>query len=158
MHRVLPDGRVVIPQVDLRALESRDPGRIVDTSLLGRSARVILLDRPYQLGLRVEGEESETFYLNRIRVRELTGWPPHVAGGGTRSLIDSKLAGVRFRRADATGSEGIELDLDDRGALYSARMSGTPLPLLESALATLRQPGVLGTRLIDVQELRLIGA
>ena len=158
MHRVLPDGRVVMPQADLRALESRDPGRIVDTTLLGRSARVILLDRPYQLSLRAEGEESESFYLHRIRVRELTGWPPHIAGGGMRSLIDSKLAGVRFRRADATGPVGLELDLDDRGEFYLARMAGTPLPLLESALATLRQPGVIGTRLIDVQELRLIGA
>lgn len=120
---------------------------------------MLLLDRPLQLGSPVDSQDG-TFYLDRIRLRDLSGWPPRLAaprGDLGPPLLDCRLIAARFKRANASGQEGLEFDLVYQGTVYSAWLLGCPLPLLIGALKTLNAPGVFGNRLVDVQEMRLIG-
>jgi hypothetical protein len=161
-YQALPDGRFLITRAALTAVSIMDESRVLDTTLSGRSARVLLLDRPFQLGLKAENVEVDSFYLGRIRLRELPGWPPRILPASEvrklPPLIDLKLKASRFKRAGSDGQEGIEFDLDHAGGVYKAWQIGGPLQLLRCELATLAQKGVAGSKLIDIQEMRLVGS
>jgi hypothetical protein len=157
-YRVLPDGRFTIQAAQLRLIQGGDASRILDTNLHGRSARILLLDRPFQLGSKVDG--ADEFYLDRVRLRELPGWPPKLAappGDSHPSLWECRLIAARFKRANATEPEGVEFELAHQGVVYRGLLVGAPLALLSCALKTLNEPGVFGNRMIDVQEMRLVG-
>src|SRR5688572_29363506 len=97
LYRVLPDGRAVISHADLRALETQYWGRIVETELAGRSARVYLLDAPRQIDERGLEASSELLHLTRIRIRELPCWPPRPAmSPELPELLECRFYGVRF--------------------------------------------------------------
>jgi hypothetical protein len=158
LYQTLPDGRAAISGTQLKGIETADPGRILDTDLRGRSARVLLLDRPYRLGGKLETDGA--FVLERLCLRDLPGWPPRLAapGGDTAPmLVECRLIAARFKRANASGQEGLEFELSHQGMIFTAWLVGCPLPLLYCALKTLNDPGVFGNRMGDVQDIRLVG-
>jgi hypothetical protein len=102
----------------------------------------------------------DEFYLDRIRVRELPGWPPRISappGASHPSLWECRLIAARFKRASASEPEGIEFEFAHQGVVYQGLLSRCPLPLLSCALKTMNEPGVFGNRMVDVQEMRLVG-
>jgi hypothetical protein len=161
-YEVLPDGRFRISTEALNNLETEHPDRILVTLLRKNPAKVLLLDKPLQLKEKAYGSSANAFYLRRIPLRDLPGWPPILAPGGLQKeippAIDCRLKGVRFIRGQGAGQEGMEFTLEYRGETFRAWMVGCPLPLLKSVQKTLVQEGTAGKNLLDLQELRLVGA
>ena len=158
-YESLPDGRFSITSPALIALEMGHGHRIVDLDFRGSPSKVLLLDKPLRLGTRIPGSDINEFYLQRIRLREVPGWPPTVVLREDRAeappLIDFKLKSARV--TESGGSSSIELLLDFQGETYRARIDQCPVPLLKCVFSTLTQSGVTGKRLADLQDMRLIG-
>jgi hypothetical protein len=159
-YESLPDGRFSITSPALIALEMGHGHRIFHLDLRGLPSKVLLLDKPLRLGTKIPGSEISEFYLQRIRLRDVPGWPPDVVPREGRAetppLIDFKLKSVRLTEGPAEGT--IEMVLDYLGEAYRARLSGCPLNILKCVMSTLSQAGVTGQRLADLQDMRLIGA
>ena len=157
LYRVLPDGRAVISHADLRALETQYWGRIVETELAGRSARVYLLDAPRQIDDR--GLDTDTLHLTRVRIRELPCWPPRPAmAPELPELLECRFYGVRFAPREEGQASFLEYEIDYRGMRMKAVQSKCPLELMACVVNTLNQNGTRGRNLLDIQEMRLLSA
>lgn len=158
-YRVLPDGRAVLSHADLRALETQYWGRIVETELSGRSARVYLLDAPRQIDDRMIDANSDLLHLSRIRIRELPNWPPHPAlSPELPDLLECRFQGVRFSPRDESQASALEYEIDYRGQRFKAIQAKCPLELMACVVETLNQAGTRGRNLLDIQEMRLMGS
>ena len=158
LYRVLPDGRAVISHADLRALETQYWGRIVETELSGRSARVYLLDAPRQIDDRMIDATSDMIHLTRIRIRELPSWPPRPAmSPELPELLECRFQGVRFTPRDESQASALEYEIDYRGQRIKAIQPKCPLELMACVVETLTKTGTRGRNLLDIQEMRLLG-
>lgn len=160
-YESLSDGRSKITAAALIALKLKDGFRVLDSLLEGWPTKILLLDKPLQLGEQVKGADIPEYYLRRIRISELPGWPPIFALASDRlhypPLRECRLVSARFERGDARGKEGVELSLEHEGGTFKAWHLGCPVPLLKCVEATLNQEGAAGRKLGDLQEMRLIG-
>src|SRR5688572_30819748 len=142
-YDALPDGRFRITTPALMALEATHPHRVFITLLRGNPAKVLLLDKPLQLKEKAYESEINEYFLRRIHVRELPGWPPIIAPLGERKrnppLAECRLKGARVKANGHPGEEGMEFDLECEGIVRRALMVGCPLPLLYCVEATLEQ-------------------
>jgi hypothetical protein len=161
-YESLPDGRSKITASALIALRLRDGLRILDSLLSGGTTKVLLLDKPLQLGEAVKDSDIPEYYLRRIRICELPGWPPIFELMGTEAVfpnpLDCRVTAARFEKGGRSGQEGIELTLDHETGTFKAWHLRCPAPLLRCVEATLKQDGAVGKKLRDLQEMRLIGA
>jgi hypothetical protein len=160
-YESMPDGRSKITGAALIALKLKDGLRVLDSLLKGWPTKILLLDKPLQLGEEVKGADIPEYYLRRIRVCDLPGWPPMFALSGDRlhypPLKECRLVGARFERGNGPGKEGVEISLENKGETFTAWHLGCPVPLLKCVEATLNQDGAAGKKLGDLQEMRLIG-
>ena len=156
-----PGGRFRIATPALRTIGAEHPDRVLDTQLWGKPAKVLLLDKPLQLGDRISDSRADEYLLRRIRLHDLPGWPPKMASAADvqslPALMDCKLRDATFSAGDGPGQEAIELVLEHQGKTYRAWLTGCPVTLLRCVEATLSQEGALGRKMADVQDIRLIG-
>jgi hypothetical protein len=161
-YDALPDGRFRITTPALMALEARHPDRVVITLINRNPAKVLLLDVPLQLKEKAYESDINEYFLRRIHLRDLPGWPPIIAPIGTRKRIpgvaECRFRSARFKRGNGAGQEGVEFDFEYDGEHHKAWMTGCPLPLLHCVEATLDQKSVVGKKLSDLQEMRLLSA
>ena len=157
-YETLPQGRFKIDASNLRELERSHPDRVLEVRLKGQLQKIVLLDRPFQVGAR----DQDSYVLNRVRLAELPGWPPTLPPMAEKppfeSLGECRFISMSFRKGSAAGQEGIEFEVGFKGKVYKAWLVGCPVPLLRCVEATLDQEGTFGKRLDDLQELRLIGS
>ena len=73
------------------------------------------------------------------------------------ALMDCSLREATLSQANGQGQEALERRLYHGGKTYRAWQVGCPLSLLKCAEATLDQEGVLGQKLVDLQDIRPIG-
>lgn len=158
-YRVLPDGRYRISRDRLAEV---DRHRILDADLRDGPAKVLLLDKPFYLGPSVRDSEGGGYYLTRIRLRDLPGWPPRIAPENRQprfpGALRCSLKSASYRPEHGETPESVEFELQCGGQLFKAWYVGCPTPMLKSVAATLRQDGAQGQKLADLQEMRLIGA
>jgi hypothetical protein len=161
-YEVLPDGRYRITNAALIVFETNHNHRLIVAPLNGKEEKILLLDRPLKLGTPVFGSDITECFLQRIRVRDLPGWPPELPPGAEQpeipALTECRLAAARLRRGKGVGQAGIEYEIDCQGTIYKAWQVGCPVPLLECLEATLQQEGTIGSRLGVLEETLLIGA
>jgi hypothetical protein len=157
-YAILPDGRCKITSPALLAFGLKYRKRILETQLWGLPATVLFLDKPLKLGERVGESDLTEYYLRRIPLHELPGWPPRVAAGalGTPPFLESTLKSAAMVRGSTSSQDGVLLTLSFKGTTFTAWLVGCPTPLLECAEATLNQKGCIGKRLSDLQDLRLV--
>lgn len=155
----MADGRFRITAPALIALEAKHPERVLVTVIKGNPAKVLLLDKPLQLKEKAYEDEINEFYLRRIPLRDVPGWPPILAPRGhgfMPPVMDCRLQSSRLRDGNAPGQEGMEFHLERDGDIFRAWMVGCPGPLLKCVQATLDQEGTVGKNLLDLQDLRLV--
>lgn len=159
-YRTQPDGRFRITGDSLRGIGIDHPDRILDTELWGRPARVLLLDKPLKLGEKSR-EGGDEFVLRRIRLHELPGWPPRMASvANVRSLpalMDCRLREATYSDSQGPGQEAVEFVLEFESRTFRAWLVGCPIPLMRCVEITLRQDGVPGSKLSDIQDMSLVG-
>jgi len=151
-YQVLPDGRSTISRARLADLPA---DRILDTILAGQKTKTLLLDKPFRLGPRVKEPGETAYFLTKIHLRDLVGWPPRVAASGIQprfpGALRCSLKSVTFK------SDRVEFELECAGGSFRAWQMECPTRLLRCVEATLNQDGTKGKKLADLQELRLIG-
>lgn len=161
-YETLPDGRYRITHPALIVFETNHNHRLFVAPLNGRPEKILLLDRPLKLGTPILGSDISEFFLQRIRVRELPGWPPALPPEAEKPVIpvwtECKLSAARLRRGKGVGQAGIEYEFDYQGTGYKALQVGCPVPLLECLETTLQQEGTIGSKLGVLQETPLICA
>lgn len=161
-YQTHPEGRCGITSPALKTFGIEHPDRILDTELWGRPARVLLLDKPLKLGEKLRNSDTDEFRLRRIRLHELPGWPPKMASSAKArslpALMDCRLADATFSKSAGPGQEAVELLLEHIGRNYRAWHVGCPVPLLKCVEATLIQEEVVGRKMVDIQDVTLIGA
>lgn len=161
LYLALPNGRFKIARSALVEFESKYADRVIDTFLWGHSARVLLFDVPLKLGERIQDSGPVEFDLRPVRLNELPGWPPKMASmANVRSipaLMECKLRSAAYSQGDGPGQEALELRLEFGGKKFIAWQVGCPSPLLKCAEATLNREGVVGKKLVEVQDVNLIG-
>lgn len=158
-YHVHRDGRAFITGAQLRAIEATAPVRILDLDLRGAPERVLLLDKPFRLGDKVDGTDG-AFHLLRVRLRDLPGWPPRLAApGGAKPppLAECRLVAARVKGTYLAGQGGLECELAHEGKVFTAWLVGCPLPLMMCTLKTFNEPGVFGSLVGDLQDVRLVG-
>jgi hypothetical protein len=160
-YQVLPDGRCRITRLKLMEL-GKD--RILLATLKERPGKALLLDKPFQLGARIKEPGGSAFFLLRIRLRDLEGWPPRISRDASQprfpGALRCALKSVRYLKdghEDGEGNPSVEFELVCQGDVYKAWQTECPSPLLQSVAATLRQDGTIGQKLSELQEMRLIG-
>jgi hypothetical protein len=152
-YKVLPDGRFTITR---EKLEGMPPDRVLEATLRGRQVKTLLLDKPFQLGSRVKEPGESSYFLLRIRLRDLEGWPPRVAPQGLQPRFPGAL---RCTLTNTTlKGDRVEFEIECIGGRFRAWLVDCPPPLLRCVQATLSQDGTRGKKLHDLQEMRLIGA
>lgn len=160
-YKVLPDGRCCIDNSRLTALGEQDDNRIFETTLKDKRAKVLLLDKPFQLGSKVKRPDVTAYYMTRIHLRDLPGWPPAIARGEDQpkfpGALRCALRSARFIAEGPDGRECVEYELECGGQVFKAWQIGDPVPLLKSVEATLNQEGTVGKKLGDLQNMRLVG-
>ena len=157
-YKAGPGGRFTITTPALIAFEMMHRKRILDTFLRGWIAKVLLLDKPMELSdpAPSEGEdEPAEFFLRKVPLRDLPGWPPKMAGPIPE--LECLLREVILTPGAAPIQDALVLILEWQGRRFPARFDGCPPDLLRCAGATLRQEGAVGRRLLDLQSMRLIG-
>ena len=158
----MADVRFRITTAALLALFQLHPDRVLTIDSGGRPVKVLLLDKP----LRVDGKDPESvmneFFLSRIRLNELPGWPPQLASTTQANLIPPLLDCTLLRASCLAGAGsdpgGLLYSLEHRGMRLQAWQGECPPELLRCAEATLNQPDIRGMKLQDVQFVRLIAA
>jgi len=160
IYQAQANGRFKISRAGLIEFEKKHPDRILDTSLWGRPAKVLLFDVPLKLGGRIRDSKLPELELRPIRLHELPGWPPKMASAANSrtlpALMDCRLRDASFSAGPRPGQEALELRLVHNGKNYTAWQTGCPLPLLKCAEATLNQGGVVGRDLSDIQDVNLV--
>ena len=160
-YREQPNGRFRITSTDLITIGMEHPDRVLDTSLWGRSAKVLLLDRPLKLGDKFSGAGGVEFDMRRIRLHEIPGWPPRMASaansGSIPALMDCTLRSTTYLPGNGPGQQSIELVLDHSRRTYRAWLVGCPTAFLKSVETTLNQEGCIGRTMADLQDIPLIG-
>lgn len=153
LYSLLPEGLFALTA---KVLENLRPDRIIETVLGGQPAKALLLDKPFKLGTAFHEGSVVMHYLTRIRIRDMVGWPPRIASEGDQPWFPGALACCL--RSVANKGDHLEFELECRQGVFKAWQRGCPPPLLRCAEATLKQEGVLGRKLSEIQEMRLIGA
>jgi hypothetical protein len=157
-YEALPEGRFRISPSQLEELERLHPERSLEMRLKSERQKVLLLDRPFQVGAR----EGICFTLHRVRLGELPGWPPTMPPAAEKppfeSVTECRFISLAFRKGTSSGQEGLEFEVGYKGKVYKAWLVGCPVSLLRCVEATLDQEGTFGKRLEDLKELRLVGS
>ena len=161
LYRAQPNGRFRITSTALITVGMEHPDRVLDTDLWGRPAKVLFLDQPLKLGDKVSVPGGVEFNLRPIRLHELPGWPPRMASAANVSsipaLMDCTLRSTTFLPGNGPGQASIELVLEHARSTFRAWHVGCPTSLMMCVEATLNQPGCIGKKLSDLQDIRLIG-
>jgi hypothetical protein len=161
-YQALPDGRSRIENAKLTSLHETEGGRILETTLKDKPAKILLLDKPFQLGGRIKSVGAAAFYLLRVHLRDLPGWPPAAAcGEGQPTFPGALRCGLKSAIYKADGPDGTECvayELECGGQVFRAWQAGCAGPLLQCVEATLAQDGLVGKKLADLQDMRLIGS
>jgi hypothetical protein len=152
-YRVLPDGRCRMTALEWAGLEGCAPDRVISAVVSDHPCKVLLLDRPYHMSGPTAESGALNFYLLRIRIRDLQGWPPRT---GPLSICPNPLK-CSLRDVELTAHDALEYHLEWKGGTYKAWQEENPLPLLRCVVATLRQEGSLGRKLLELQDMRLVG-
>jgi hypothetical protein len=153
------DGRFRITGPALKVIQISHYQRVVTATLGGRPSKVILLDVPLRLGDRVPGSEIIEYYLDRIRLRDLAGWPPQLPSRTTppeNFVTDARLTSARFKARQGAALPCVEFELKHHLEPCKAMVTGPPVLLLKCLEATLKQEGTAGRSLSDLQEIRLV--
>jgi hypothetical protein len=160
-YKILPDGRCCIESARVAALGEQGENRILETMLKDKRAKILLLDKPFQLGPRIKSPRVSAFYMTRVHLRDLPGWPPGLARGIGQprfpGALRCALKSARFLAEGPDGRDCVEYELERSGQVFKAWQMGDPVPLLRSVEATLNQDGTVGKKLADLQDMRLIG-
>lgn len=147
-------------ETNLKAIESAHPDRLLFADLYGRTERVILLDWPFRIAEKYVGVAA--YSLRRITIAELPGWKEAISfledGVRNAGLRDCRLLGAKLGKRVSTGLEGVELVLTAHGESFKCWHLGCPAALLKCEAATLNQDGAMGKKLMDLQNMRLVGA
>lgn len=153
------EGRFRITGPALRVIQISHYRRVVATVLTGRPCKVVLLDVPLRLGDRVPGSEFIEYYMDRIRLRDLAGWPPQLpprTPPPENFVTDARLRSARFKGRQGAALPCVEFELIYNQQPCRAAVIGPPVLLLKSLEATLKQEGAVGRSLSDLQEIRLV--
>jgi hypothetical protein len=161
-YSAVADGRFRITTAALLALFQLHPDRIVEIVHGGRPTKVLLLDKPLRLAEKDPESEMNDFFLVRLRLNELPGWPPQLASTTHAHLIPPLLECKLLRASCLAGAGsdpgGLLYSLEHRGMRMQAWQGECPPELLRCAEATLNQPDIRGMKLQDVQHVRIISS
>jgi hypothetical protein len=157
-YQVLPDGRCRIAKDKLADVDAH---RVLDARMNDGPAKVILLDKPFLLGPAVR-DSAGGYYLIRIRLRDLPGWPPRIAPENRQprfpGALRCSLRSAVYKPEHGDVAESVEFEIECRDSVYKVWHVGCPAPLLRCVAATLKLDGARGKKLSDLQEMRLVGA
>ena len=158
-YAAFPGGSFRITKPAIMTLAISHPGRILDTIIRGAGSKVLLLDKPMRVGERIPATEPEEYWLHRIHLGDLPGWPPRIAPIGEVLGLDFKdftVASARLDRTKGLGQEGVELALHHGRYKLKAWLTGLPPVLLQCVEATLAKEECEGARLRDLDSVRLV--
>ena len=160
-YEAMSNGRFKITADNLLDFSRRHPERIIETYLKRLPAKVMLLDKPLTLDAKVPDSERGEYYLRRISLQELPGWPPKLAStvwaNEAPSLPECTLKKAAYLSGGGPGQGGVLLSLEHRGRKFQAWHVDCPAELLLCEQETLQQQGIPGRKLAELQEIRLIG-
>jgi|SRR5687767_12890737 len=160
-YKAFPDGRGLITRAALMAFEIKHDHRVLRMTLHDSPEKILLLDKPLLVGPLLKGGEIEEHPLYRVRLRDLPGWPPRppprASWPAGFELPLSRMKSVGFKRRQSAALPRVEFELEHLGRETKALLVGPPTLLLKCVEATLTQEGALGRRLIDLEEMRLVG-